>query len=376
VIPTSDLETEFARGSRSTATYGIKSDYSLNWGRHSFKAGIDLNRLRLLESVDFDPRTEETELEAFAFAGGKKGGQASLYIQDHLKLTSALTADVGLRWDHFDLLRTDVQVSPRFGVAYSIAKTRTVVHAAYNRFFTPPPIEYALLSSHLGEALDSEAAPGVLKPYVQDYYEAGVTQGLSRQFIIELTGYHHRGRNSFENSELGASRIFAPTNFAHARAWGAEVALNMNQLQRVGLSARVQYAIARVNFFGPVSGGFADEEVPVGEMITPAFDQRHTATASLMYRNRWRDAWAGWNLHYGSGTPAEMDEMSVRLTQHLTADLAAGMNLMKRERTQLTAEINIENISNSIYEIAKESEVTPVQFAPRRVFAGRMVFHF
>ena len=58
--------------------------------------------------------------------------------------------DLGVRYDHFDLVQTGVQTSPRVGLAYHIEETKSVIHAAYDRLFSPPPIEYSLLASFIG----------------------------------------------------------------------------------------------------------------------------------------------------------------------------------------------------------------------------------
>ncbi|HET7207228.1 MAG TPA: carboxypeptidase regulatory-like domain-containing protein, partial [Terriglobales bacterium] len=53
VLPTSDPVTPLSVASRSTLTVGIKSDLSHLWRGHGLKAGIDLFRLRELESFFF-----------------------------------------------------------------------------------------------------------------------------------------------------------------------------------------------------------------------------------------------------------------------------------------------------------------------------------
>jgi outer membrane receptor protein involved in Fe transport len=375
LIPTGDPITQIGDGSRSTLTAGIKSDLSYAVGSHTFKLGIELARLRSLESFRFDPQDEESELEPFAFSGGVRGGQVSAYVEDHFTVVRNLTLDLGVRWDQFDLVDTFAQVSPRLGVAYHIPATHSVLHFAYNRFFSPPPVEYPLLASFLGNNNpEPELRVGDPKAYRQDYFEAGWNQQLHPKLILEVSAYYHRGDNSFENGEIGNTRLFVPTNFAHARAQGVEAALNFRDLERFGISGRLQYAYSRVRFIGPIAGGFADEALEPGEEIPPAFDQTHTGTASLMYRNRWRGFWTGVNFRYGSGTPVE--EGAFRLPAHSTADLAAGITLWQREPQKLEFEFNLLNLSDNRYQIAKESELTPIQFAPRRVVSGRLKWRF
>ena len=202
--------------------------------------------------------------------------------------------------------------------------------------------------------------------------------------FLELNAYTHRGRNAFETGEISNTRLFLPTNFHRARASAAEISLELRQLERIGLSGRFQYAVARVHFFGPVSGGFPSEKLEPGERILPAFDQTHTGTAGIFYRNPWQNFWSGFIFRYGSGTPVEEkieahgEEIRRigRLAQHLTADFAAGVTLWQKESRRLDFEFNLTNLSDNIYRISKESETTPIQFSPRRVVSGRLTLHF
>src|SRR5205807_4522261 len=95
-----------------------------------------------------------------------------------------------------------------------------------------------------------------------------------------------------------------------------------------------------------------DEPLVAGERIIPAFDQTHTGTAQLFYDSRWRGFWAGSAMRYGSGT---IIEHGTRQPQHLTADMAPGVTLSKTEPRRLDLEFDITNLSNCIYQIAKES---------------------
>ncbi len=372
VLPTSDPVTPLSSASRSSFTLGIKSDLSHSWRGHFFKAGIDLLRLREGESFFFDGRGPEVFPP---FQGWGKGGQASFYVQDHFSPIRNLTVDLGARYDHFDLVDADQQASPRLGIAYHIHKTKSVIHAAYNRLFSPPPIEYSLLASFIGHnAVNPSPRVGNVRPYTQHYYEVGWAQEVAPRVSLELNAYLHAGRNSFENHEISISRTFVPINFDAARSKGIELVANMGQLERLGISARFQYALAKTYFYGPITGGFAgDAPLVAGERIIPAFDQTHTGTAQIFYHNQWRGFWAGSAMRYGSGT---IVEHGPRLPQHFTADLATGLTLWKTEPRYFDLEFDLTNVSNSIYKIAKESEEIPIQYAPSRTVGGSLKFHF
>src|SRR6266403_52136 len=373
VLPTADPITPYSVASRAPLTIGVKSDISHLWHGQVIKAGVDLVRLRELESFFFDSRGDP---DAFpSFNGGLKGGQASLYLQDHFSPFRNLWVDLGVRYDYFDLVTTAAQTSPRIGFAYHFNRTKSVLHAAYNRYFSPPPIEYSLLASFIGHsAVDPDQRVGNVRAYTQNYMEAGWSQELHPRVSLEVNAYLHIGRDSFENHEISISRIFVPINFHAARSSGAELVLNMRRLERFGISGRFQYALSKTYFYGPITGGFAgDEPLVAGEKIIPAFDQTHTGTAQIFYHNQWRGFWAGSAMRYGSGTIIEGGN---RLPQHFTSDLAAGVNLWKAEPRRLDLEFDVTNVSNSAYQIAKESEEIPLQYAPSRTVGGSLKFHF
>jgi len=373
VVPTTDPITPFSEASRSPLTLGIKSDLSHFWRGHFLKAGVDLVRVRENENFFFDGRGDPDVFPAFT--GGLHGGQASAYVQDHFSPVRNLTLDLGLRYDYFDLVDTGVQASPRAGLAYHFNKTNSVLHAAYSRYFSPPPIEYSLLASFIGHnAVDPSQRVGDVRAYTQSYFEAGWAKELRPRVSLELNAYLHTGHNSFENHEISISRIFVPINFHTARSEGAELVLDVRQLERIGISGRFQYALQKTYFYGPITGGFAgDEPLTAGERIIPAFDQTHTGTAQVFYHSRWRGFWTGSALRYGSGTIIEGGN---RLPQHFTADLASGMTLWNPEPMRLDVEFDVTNVSDNVCQIAKESEEIPIQYAPSRTAGGSLKLYF
>jgi hypothetical protein len=372
VLPTTDPITPLSQASRSALTLGIKTDLSHYWRKHLFKLGVEGVQLRENERFSLNSRGDPDVFPAFS--GGMGGGQASIYAQDHFSPIRNLTLDLGVRYDYFDLVDTGVQTSPRAGFAYHLKKTKSVLHGAYNRYFSPPPTEYSALASFIGNnAVDPDQRVGNVRAYTQNYFEAGWSQELHERVSLDFNTYLHTGHNSFENHEISISRIFVPINFHTARSEGAELVLNMRRLQN-GISGRLQYAIQKTYFYGPITGGFAgDEPLSDGQRIVPAFDQTHTGTAQLFYHSHWRGLWAGSALRYGSGT---IIEGGSRLSQHLTADLASGVTLWDREARRVELEFDTTNVTNNIYQIAKESEEIPIQYASSRTVGGSLKLHF
>lgn len=380
VRPTTDPGTTFAEARRRTRTAGLKLDGYYTEGQHHLKGGVDRSSIRLREDFAWDPREllEEGQAEeAFGFSGRDDGGVLGIYAQDHVT-AGHLTLDLGVRYDRADLVTRHDSLSPRLGLAWELPGADTVLRLSYSRLFTPPPIEYLLLSSHLGSQAENGEPVGPPKPYEQDLYELGLSRQLVRRLVLDLSLYRHTGDNSFENSEIGNSRVFVPTNFAEAEAWGSELGLVLRPIGERGFDGRLDYTLAEVRFIGPLTGGLADEALEPGERIPPAFDQRHTVKASLFYHLPWRRFRAGAIVRYGSGTPTEMtaeidgEEVDFigRLPSHLTFDLSARLDVVESAEHRIDLEVGVTDLGDDRYAIAKESEVTPIQYSRRRAVSA------
>ena len=376
LVPTSDSVSIQASGLRDDVTLGAKSDYSLFLGaRHAIKAGVDLTLLRLREDFSFDPRETESEVAPFNFRGRETGGQASAYLQDQYRPFKNFTANLGLRYDEYNLVTNGHAFSPRLNLAYSLNGGRTVLHFAYNRFFAPPPIENLLLSAQLGF---NRQPPRIAR---SNHFEAGVRRALFDTLVLRLTGYWRADKNSFENTELANVRLFLPTTFARGKAYGLEFSAQLAEIKPLGLSGYLSYTAQRAFQTGPVSGGFTIEDLGAGERTVAAFDQIHTAVAGLTWREHRTGFWTSAAFDYGSGTPATLretdgEEMLVRLPDHFVANLYFGLDLLHHEQRSVGVQFNIENLTNRVYRIAKESEFTPVQFSAPRFFSGSMRVRF
>ena len=199
--------------------------------------------------------------------------------------------------------------------------------------------------------------------------------------MVRLTGYWRSDKNSFETTELANVRIFAPTTFDRGKAYGIEFSAQLSEIKRLGLSGYLNYTAQRAFQTGPVSGGFTVEAVRPGERGPAAFDQIHTGTAGLTWRENKSGFWASTGLEYGGGTPAALpndqgEEVSVRLPAHFVANFYFGVDLFRKERCGLGVQFNVENATDRVFAIAKESEFTPIQFSTPRFFSGSLKLRF
>ena len=398
-----------AAGDRRLSTFGVKLDATRLAGRHAVKAGVDAVRLAPRETLSYayNGYLEYTHLiglphvhvsvQEIAFDGANSGGQVSAYLQDSIQLGSRATLDVGMRVDRYQLIVSTTHVSPRVNFALRTGG-RTVLHVSYNHFFVPPPIEGVLSNSAgLTRSIDEiGVALPPLAPTVEDQYEGGVTTGVG-PFELAVTGYHRATDNPVHTTIWPDSRIYSYASFHLARASGVEARLEAKSIAS-GVTGYLNYALGRVRFQNPVTGGFVTEAghlLDTNRFLAP-MDQTHTMTGGATYRHSRTGVWLSGAIEYGSGTPmghgAAHDHAAgtgahahtasgpdpARVPEHFTADASFGINLLRaaNRRPRLIFQIDLENITDNVYVIAQEGEFSPSQFSIPRLLSLTARFSF
>ncbi|MGH9339920.1 MAG: TonB-dependent receptor [Acidobacteriota bacterium] len=416
LLPALDPLAATARSRRDLMTAGVKSDLTRFAGRHTLKGGVDFVVLRPHEELSYEYEgyrrlTHELNLphlhfsQPIQFDQRKTGGQLSLYLQDAIQVTPSLTADLGLRFDRYSLALSESHFSPRFNFAYRLDESGAVLHASYNHFFVPPPVENVLLSSAGLTRFIREIGEGLspLRPTVEDQFELGVIQPVGSDLRLGLTGYYRLSDNPVHTAIWPDSRIYSYASFDRAQAYGLEFKAEAPLIRRLGLSGYLNYARGQVYFYNPVTAGFISEVHHIeetGRFLAP-MDQTHTATAGVTYRHARSGAWVGLTSEYGSGTPVghgedaghdhghhdhpgeEQDHESQampaagRVPPHLTLNLSAGFELFRSgDRARLSLQFNVENLTDNVYIIAQESVFSPGQFYIPRLFSASARFYF
>jgi outer membrane receptor protein involved in Fe transport len=422
MLPNNDRYGARLDAERSLDTFGIKSDWTRFMGRHTLKGGVDLVLLRPDERfsflsqpwIDFTHRPDINQPHIHfrgpnlgsgiprpvLFERDKTGGQISLYLQDKIQLTRGLTADIGLRFDRHSLGISDSHFSPRLNLAYEF-RSGTVLHGSYNHFFVPPPVENVLASSAGLTSFISEIGRPLapLRPIIENQFELGVTQPVARRLRVGLTGYYRISDDPPHTVLFPDARYYAYGNFDKGKAYGMEIKMEMPTIPALGLSSYFNYALGRVWFYNPVTAGFITEADHLNErsrFLAP-MDQTHTLTSGFTYRNRRTRLWTSMGFEYGSGTPGahgsredaheegEADHehapvpggCGVRCPEHFTQNLSVGWDAVRNgERPRVSLQFNIENLTNNVYLISKESTFVQGQYYIPRLFSGSLKFRF
>jgi hypothetical protein len=157
------------------------------------------------------------------------------------------------------------------------------------------------------------------------------------------------------------------------------------------LSGYLNYAIGRVWFSNPITAGFTTEAAHLTDtnrFLAP-MDQTHTLTGGLAYHNSRRRFWAGVAVEYGSGTPGghgggdheheggDTHEHAtgpglcgIRCPSHGTGNLSIGWTAISvGNEPRLSFQLHIENVSNRVYLLSKESTMVQGQYSIPRLFS-------
>ena len=410
LIPASGPLTAIAGLTRELNTAGGKVDATRFAGRHAVKMGFDAVSLRPEETLSYDASgyvvlTHLLALPhihfpttALNFSGRSSGYQLSGYARDAIQAGRA-TVDAGVRVDRYDLVVSSLHLSPRINVSVGVAGG-AVLHASYNHFFVPPAVEGVLSSSagltaHI-EEIGRPLPP--LEPTIEDQFEVGASLPLSAM-RWSVTGYFRATENPVHTTVWPDARIYSYASFDRERAYGLETKIVLPRLAGYGVDGYLNYALGRVDFYNPITGGFTTEAGHLGEtnrFLAP-MDQTHTFSAGATYAHSPTGIWLGTALEYGSGTPmghgggahehapgtpahehAVSAGAAPRVPEHFTANLSAGINLLTdgRRRSRLLLRLDIENIADNVYVIAREGEFSPAQYATPRLISATARIRF
>ena len=332
--------------SRQLLNYGVRADVSLNQGRHSFKAGIDLKQTRLLENFGFgitDSTFNAVCVDAdgnpagpsnltnpdncaakglqanpnlqpglipydltrggslFAFHGTHNIDQYAFYVQDAITFGNLLV-NAGFRFDQYNGLSSGTGVEPRLGLAYNIKGTGTVLRAAYARTFETPFNENLILSSATGTGGLAENVFGALgvspiRPGRRNQFNTGFQQAIGRWILIDADYFWKYTHNAYDFSVLLNTTITFPISWHNSKLDG--VTGRVSTVNIHGFQAYWTFGHTRARYFPPENGGLL--ATPLPGVFRIDHDQAFQSTANFRYQRPNNAEYVSFIWRYDSG---------------------------------------------------------------------------
>ena len=246
----------------------------------------------------------------FPFRGHADIKLLSMYLQDSITKGS-WTLNLGLRGDLYNGLTTHREAEPRFGLAYNVKKTNTVLRISYARLLETPFNENLVLSSigcnsDILSSLLACAAPGEvtpLSPGWRNEFHAGLQQAFGRYVVFSGEYIWKYTHNGYDFGIFGSTPIFFPVEWHNSKIPGFAGRVSVPDFH--GFSALTVFSSVAARFFTPQIGGAgAVPSVAGGQAFRIDHDERFNQTTHLQYQPWKAGPWIGFNWRYDSGLVA------------------------------------------------------------------------
>jgi hypothetical protein len=288
----------------------FKGSGTVTRGRNEWKFGFESDNIFLNENfryhitdpTQFDPQTPTN----FSFIANRPDLEQSMFVQDQIRFKN-LTINIGLRWDHYQLILNRNAVDPRFAISRYFPSADLVLHFSYDRVFQTPSFENILLSSSpQAEAIDP--SPGnvqrLVEPSEGDYYEAGLTKAFGGKVKLDANYFRRLVANYADDDQIQNTTISFPIAFQKAVIYGAEAKLELSDWRR--FSGFLSYSYTLGQAWWPVTGGLFLGDDAAGLLTSGHFpdsqDQRNTVRGRLRYQVKPR-FWIAGGVQFDSGLP-------------------------------------------------------------------------
>ncbi len=297
----------------------------------------------------------------------------SVYAQDEWKPLEKLTIDYGVRFDLYDGLTRADQASPRVGAAYSLFQN-TTLHAAYARYFTPPPTELVTVESIRTLATTTGAPPslGNGNPTVErdHYFDAGITQQAIPGLTLGIDAYYKKARDLIDEGQFGPALIFETFNYAKGRAYGVE---QTGSYSHGSLEAyeNFDYGVAQGTQVESGQFNFTPQELAyiANHYVFLDHDQSFSASAGAVYR------WQGFRFSidgiYGSGLRRGFANTG-NLPYYVQIDAGISRRVDLPHAGPIEVRAAAINLNDRTYQVRNGTGigVFAAQYGPRRAFYG------
>lgn len=367
------FRSDFGNGVQADATYRTFATHTFRLGAYfdAERAEIDNHEATFpIDTATGNPSNvpislvDNTALQTWIY---------SVYAQDEWKPVEKLTINYGVRFDLYDGLTRADQASPRVGAVYKLFKD-TTLHAAYARYFTPPPTELVTVGS-IQKFANTTGAPASLgngNPTVErdHYFDAGATQQIIPGLNVGIDSYYKKARDLIDEGQFGPALIFETFNYAKGRVYGVEQTSSYTH-ENLYLYENFDYSVAQGTQIESGQFNFAPEELKyIGDhYIFLDHDQTFSASAGAVYK--WRGFIFSLDGIYGSGLRRGFANTG-NLPYYIQIDAGITKRFVLPETGAMEVRAAVVNLNDRTYQIRNGSGigVFAAQYGPRRAFYG------
>jgi Carboxypeptidase regulatory-like domain/TonB-dependent Receptor Plug Domain len=356
----------------------FKGMVTINQGRNEWKVGLESDNTFLNENFNyvitdpsqFAPGTALTFYfpGAYPSQGQRPDLEQSAFVQDLVHLGN-WTMNVGLRWDHYQLIVNQQSFDPRVAISRYFPKLGLLAHFSYDRVFQTPSFENILLSNSFEvSSINPDFLRVPVQPSQGNYFEAGISKAFGNNLRVDVNYYLRNVNNYADDDQIENTTISFPIAFQRAKIYGAEAKVEVPTWH--GLSGFVSYSYMVGNVWFPVTGGlFLGDDVQDAETQTSGHfpdsqDQRNTLYTRWVYQVKPR-FWIAGGVQYGSGLPFEftgdyetaLEEYGPavlnrvnfargRIDPSLIVSASAGVDVYKSDRMNMRLQVDGQNLTN------------------------------
>ncbi len=297
----------------------------------------------------------------------------SVYAQDEWTPLEDLTINYGVRFDLYDGLERADQASPRIGAVYRLFKN-TTLHAAYARYFTPPPTELVTVES-IKKFADTTGAPASLgngNPTVErdHYFDAGATQQILPGLNLGIDAYYKKARDLIDEGQFGPALIFETFNYTKGRVYGVE-ATSSYAHENLYLYENFAYGVAQGTQVESGQFNFAPDELRyiANHYIFLDHDQTFSASVGAVYN--WQGFMFSVDGIYGSGLRKGFANTG-NLPYYIQIDAGVSRRLVLPSFGAIVVRGAVVNLNDRTYQVRNGTGigVFAAQCGPRRAFYG------
>ena len=263
----------------------------------------------------------------FHFRGAATIYEGSAYAEDSIKL-GQFNLNLGLRYDNYAGLSRGFGVQPRGGVAYQIRSTGSVLHVSYARVFLTPYNENLVLSSSTGVGGLGAGSNSVqpLVPAKRNQFNVGIEQQFGAKFGVQAEYFWKFTDGAYDFNTILNTPLNFPIQFRKSKIDGALVRATLANFH--GFSAFAVLGHSRSRLFSPEVGGI-NFGTAYATVARPDHDQGFQQTTNVQYQFSQRDLrglWLGLTWRFDSGlVVVSVPDYATALT--LTGDEQHAMGL-------------------------------------------------